>query len=60
MTKIIRVESCMGCPYRQRADRFYGYICINRVHPKMLIETEMETIPEWCTLKDAPARRKKK
>lgn len=56
MTKIIRVESCKGCPYKlwsfakmyRHEDHWTPYFC-GKEHKEL---EDVDIIPDWCPLEN--------
>ncbi len=50
--KIIKVDSCLNCPYRY--SQINGYRCLYPKKSPARNLSDLTQIPIWCQLEDAP------
>ena len=55
MTKIIKVQSCWGCPLKKEKDVYQeNYWCTIALRMFDIRECPELCVPDWCPLEDAP------
>ena len=55
MTKIVKIESCWGCPLKKEKDVYQeNYWCTIALRMFDIRECPELCVPDWCPLEDAP------